>query len=338
MNRSIILLGALLGAQLILALLLAGGRGDFGAAATGEPLLSFDPAAVDRIAILGGGQELQLQRVEGQWRLPQQDGLPASGTKVQMLLDQLAGLQQRHPVATSAGAAARFKVDAEGFERKLVLNAGDQAVAQLYLGDSPGYRRSYLRREGEEAVYEGALAASDAATEAKAWGDPALLHLEAEQIAAVTLGALALERREGQWHLEGLGEGEQLVQEEVETLLRRLANLAYLEAVAGGTEAEEGLDQPALRVGLRLKDGVTREYLFGRQGEEGDYLLQSSAHPWRFKVANFTVDPLRETDREKLVKPAASMDAMDPMDSMDSMDPMVVPPAGAGAPLPATGE
>ena len=302
MKPSNTILGALLAAQLILALLLLGGRGDFGATAPGTALLTFDAAAVDRIALSGGGQALVLAKQDGKWQLPDHAKLPANGIKVQNLLDQLSKLQKRHPVATSAGAAARFKVDEQGFERKIVLSQGEKPLAQLYLGDSPGYRRSYLRVAGEEAVYEGEIGSYEAATAAKDWGDPALLHIPADQIEAVESADLQLRRQEQKWTLADLGEGETLDQEAVESLVRRLANLGYLEVVEGGTEVEQGLDAPALRITLKRKEGQPREYLFGRKGDQGDFFLKSSDHPWRFKVANFTVDPLRETTREKLVK------------------------------------
>jgi hypothetical protein len=72
------------------------------------PLITFDPAAVDRVTIQdGSGTQVELVKGDGQWRLPSHFDFPASTAKVEALLKDLQGLRTRLPVSTSPEAFAR---------------------------------------------------------------------------------------------------------------------------------------------------------------------------------------------------------------------------------------
>ena len=193
MGKTLGLLAALLLAQLALAAFLFMRGSGFGAVQPDAPLITFDPAVVDRVTIQdGSGAQVELVKRDGQWRLPGHFDFPASASKVEALLKDLQGLRTRLPVSTSPEAFTRFKVAADQFERRIDLRQGDQELAVLYLGDSPGFKRLFARGGQGEAVFEVAYAAHQAGAKANDWTDKGLFALTSDQIAGLTLNGMVL--------------------------------------------------------------------------------------------------------------------------------------------------
>src|SRR5690348_7639884 len=106
---TVLVLAALLCAQIALAIGVAFTRSDHAAFNAKEPLLAFQPAKVDQIAIDDdAGKKVELQKQDGKWVIPSSSGFPADQTKVESFLNKLAGLKKGWPVAETAAAADRF--------------------------------------------------------------------------------------------------------------------------------------------------------------------------------------------------------------------------------------
>src|SRR5690606_32957336 len=121
--------------------------------------------------------DTQLQKQSESWQL-QEHALPANSSKVQSLLDTLAGLETTWPVAETASSRERFEVSDDRFQRKLQLYQGEQLLGEYYFGSSPGFRRTHARRAGEDAVYSLAFNSVDLPAQQSDWLDKTLLALD----------------------------------------------------------------------------------------------------------------------------------------------------------------
>jgi hypothetical protein len=302
MKRIINILSVVLGAQLLLAAVLAMTTGGTTGAGRSAPLLQFDTKAVDHLSIAEPGKDaLVLVHKDGAWQIPALGDFPAAKTKVDGLIAKLSTLHKRIPVATSAAAAKRFKVSPEAYAHKLVLATGEKALATLWLGDSQNFRRVYGRAEGEDAIYDLELAAYETSADTDGWTDKGYLNLKPEDITAVTLPGFTLRRKDDTWQVEGLAEGEQTNTEEASSLVRQIANLSYLSVLGKEDKPEYKQDKPVVTVKLSTQSGE-RSYLISKSEKGADYVLKSSTSPYYFKVADFAVKELVEGKREKLVK------------------------------------
>ncbi len=310
MKRLINVLGAVLGLQVVLAVILGFTASHVGGVASSQPLLRFDAKAVDRVTIEQPKKDaLVLERKKGTWQLPALDGFPASTARVDTFLDKLAGLRKRFPVATSAGADKRFKVGANTYEHKIVLAGGGKTLATLWLGDSPNFRRIYGRAEGENAVYDFELAAHETSTDPNQWADRTVLSLKADDIAGVDLADAHLVRKDGKWQMKALPAGETVNADEAGTVADALANLSF-EAVLGKHDKPDYKQgTPALSLSVTTKKGEHRSYVFSKPDKGSDYVLKTSASPYYFKVADFTVKPLLAAKRDKLANAAPKQSA-----------------------------
>jgi hypothetical protein len=294
-------LGALLAVQLVAALVLSLGGRDLSPAESEGPLLAFEPEEVMRLRIASGEQELVVERSEDGWQLPALGGFPVSEIKVTDLLGKLAGIQRRIPVGTTAAAIARFKVGEDGFERRLTLEVAAGPLGTLYLGDSPGFRRLFVRADGDAAVYEAQLALFDVADKADEWTKKTLLQLEPEAIEGIRVGAVALARGEdGAWTLEGLAEDEALDQEAVEDLVGKIANLSFRGVLGTAEKPEYGQDAPLLTLEVDLAE-ASRSYVVSALVGSEDRVLKVSSQPYYFRLSQLTAEDLTEITREGLI-------------------------------------
>ena len=297
----IIGLGALLALQLVAAILLSiGARGSLAPTDLDQPLLAFDPGRVTSIRIDGpDGNGVDLRKSGDGWVLSGLGDFPADAPKVDRLIEQLAALKRPLPVATSTQALTRHKVADDAFERRVTLSAGDEPLATLLLGDSPGFRRLFARPADESVVYDIDLALYDASDRGDDWISRDLLHVPEETITAISGGDWALTKSDNGWTLEGSDQAPD--QATVDDVLSRLSGLGYRGVLGTEAKPEYRQDKPTIELTLRLADGNARSYRISKADEGQDLVLKASDHPWYFKLSDYDIDGLADLDRAKLL-------------------------------------
>lgn len=303
MYRTRNILAVLLAFQLLLALGLAGSSDS--SPETTMPLVSFDRDAIDTVVLEGPEKKVTLARRDGTWVLPEQNDFPVPDDQVRKLLDRLTELQTRLPVATSAGARKRFRVDDDDFERRITLSGGDTTLARLYLGKSPGMNMIYAREESQNDVHVVKMAAYDVPVEAGDWQDKSLLTLPEKNIRELDLAGLQIARTgtatgtqdqmAPAWEATGLQPGEQLDSDAVNKLAGLLAGLRF-DTVLGTEEKEDyGLASPLLELILRTSDsGDAIRYRLGKHSDREVYTLKLSNRPEYFRLPSHTASSLVE--------------------------------------------
>ncbi len=300
-SRAVVVLAAVLAAQLVLALLLGGGRSM--APATGEdPLLGLDAAAVTAMEIASeDGSRVELVRVGAGWVLPALDDFPASASQVERLLNDLTALQRPLPVASSADARRRFKVADDAFERRLVLR-GDTGERTLFLGDSPGFRRLFARVGGEDAVYDLRLALFDIGVSPDDWIDRGTLQFDRGGISRVVVedaeDRFALVRGEEGWSLEGTAAA--VDGSAADAFANAVATVSYTSVLGPESDAEYDLEEPA-RVITVEHSGTERRYRLAPIADGEDAALQREGEPYVYRLSAFDAETLLETDRAGLL-------------------------------------
>ena len=155
-----------------------------GGAVEPDPFLEFDADAVDMLSVSGGaggggegdeGSEgnVVLAKKDDAWRLP--DDLPADAAKVDEVIKKLADASAGWPVATSVSVQERFELVEDNHQRRLTLSAGGETVADIYLGTSPGYRKTHARRVDDDNIYAITFSNYQAGMKESDWLDKALL-------------------------------------------------------------------------------------------------------------------------------------------------------------------
>jgi len=208
-------------------------------------------------------------------------------------------------VATSEEALKRFKVADEGFERKLTLERGDEPPVVLYLGDSPGFRRLFVRAGGDPAVYDAELGLFDAPDKADSWSNRSLLHLDAEKVERLMLPGLTLERKDDGWRLAGLDKGQEQDQGAVDDAVRALTNIDFVGVVADKKEPAVSKDASPVEIEATLAGGKSVRYEISKLAKGSDSLLTVSNRPQRFTLSQYMAEALTGIERTDLLKKPA---------------------------------
>jgi len=302
MKKWIFVLSGLLAAQGVLAVVLNLTGEDYGTFQAEERLLSFNRQAVDGLRIEDGTDSLVLKKQEGKWLLPESGDFPASQANVKRLLDKLAALEKGWPVAKTRSAARRFTVDEEQFERKLTLFADDDAQATLYVGSSPGFRKVYVRPGGENDIFAVDFNTWEAETKDDDWIDKGVLTLDESIVERLEMPGIIMQRQDGRLQVMNLEENEQTNVEESSALLGKLTGLRVQSLLGTDAEPEYRQDEPVLEVRITTEGGGVLDYRFSKPQDASYYVLKRSDLDFFFKVAEHTVNPVREATREKLVQ------------------------------------
>ncbi len=302
MKKWTFILSGLLAVQLVLAVVLNLTGEEYGTFQAEEKLLSFNRQTVDSLWIEDGTDSVVLKKQEGKWLLPESGAFPASQRDVERLLDQLAALEKGWPVAKTRGAARRFTVDEEQFERKLVLLSDNTIQATLYVGSSPGFRKVYVRPGDGDEIFAVDFNTWEADAKADDWIDKNILTLDESDVERVEMLGITLQREDGKLQVADLGQKEQTNGEESRALLGKLTGLRIQSLLGTEAKPEYRQDKPALEVKMTRKGGEVLGYRFSRPEDASFYVLKRSDLDYYFKVAEYTVDPVKETTREKLVQ------------------------------------
>ncbi|WP_339138052.1 MAG: DUF4340 domain-containing protein [Candidatus Electrothrix sp. GW3-4] len=269
--------------------------------------LSFTPASISSIGIKGPeGKELVLQKKDKGWTMPAAFSAPASQRQVDELLQKLADAHQGLAVATSKGAAKRFKTAEDAFERHVVLKQGEAIAADFYLGTSAGVRTSHVRKAGQDAVVSIPVGSHEVDVEADSWLDRTLANLSKDELKALTLGDISLtkkkEDKETIWALEGASK-EETNKDAVDSLLNKVTAISVQSVLDPATSAELFTKDPAVEFTVTKEDDSKLTYAFAKKDDKEDdyFILKMSNKDLYFKVGKWLVEGLTEAKREKLL-------------------------------------
>ena len=304
MNRLLKILASVLALQAGLAVLLHFTSGNMSAYTSDEKLISVEADSWDKIVIEDGEKPaLVMMEKNGTWVLPDHYGFPASKTKLDSFTNKLREIKRSWPVATTKGAAKRFKVKEDGYEKKIAFYKGDKKLETLFIGSSPDFRKVHVRVSGDNDIYAIEFSAYEADVDPDGWVDKDFLHLKEDAIAQIKMPSFTLARKEGKWVVSGLKKSEETVPEESSSLVSKLADISFREVL--GTENKPGYRQssPALIIAATMKSGENVNYVFSQEKDEEDiFILKVSSHEYYFKVGQYSVEDLQEFKRKKLIR------------------------------------
>lgn len=167
------------------------------------------PETVVSLAITDNmGKTISLARIKQAWTVGS-NGYPGDNDKIDNLIRRIAGLKSSRLVSRTKGSHSRLRVGDELFNRKIVLSGpGRKQVVTFFLGTAPSARTIYLRRAGEDEVYEvGGLSLWKLNTDNESWWQKKYVAVKPADLRSLTLTnheEIDLQRdAKGDWRLTG---------------------------------------------------------------------------------------------------------------------------------------
>lgn len=252
--------------------------------------LSFDVSSVDALTVADAESTVTVVRSDGGWQLPggssggSPGGLPVDGGKVDGVLEKLSDAVAGWPVATSESAMKRFEVVEGSHQRHVVISAGDETLADVYLGTSPTFGKVHARHTAGGPVYAIAFSNYEAGVRQSDWLDKSLLQPEGD------VQSVARASADGEWTLTSTDTGwtadaVELDQDETNTFVDRLRRLNVLDLV----DAELPLE-PSTRFTVVDEAGAHELALFAL--DDDDYAATSNRFEGVFGISSYIAEQL----------------------------------------------
>ena len=297
MNRQTVL-GVILLAQLIVVAVVWGLQSRPGDAP--PVFLSFDASSADTLSVADSESTVTVARADGEWQLPNgsPNGLPADAGKIDGVLQKLSDAAAGWPVATSESAMKRFEVVEEAHQRHVLIGAGEETLADIYLGTSPTYGKVHARHAAGGPVYAITFSNYEAGTKQSDWLRKSLLQPDGEVRSVARTSADAewtLTSSDAGWTTDGV----ELDQDETNTFVDRLRRLNVLDLVDAELPPE-----PSMRFTVVDDAGSHELALFAL--EEDDYAATSNRFEGTFGISSYIAEQLNVSLEDLAVDAAAA--------------------------------
>lgn len=234
------LLGLFLILQLILAIGLYWSDLQSKQSRSPRPLFNFDKQLINRITIDSAGKLADLIRKNDRWEIASLDGLPANNGKLNTLIAKLEGLEQTWPIATSLNSQQRFEVGEDQFQRRLKLFHDDKLMDELLIGTSPGFRKTHVRRSGDDAIYSVSLSHHELPAESDSWLNRSLLAVA--DVSSIKTSEFELKYNNDLWAFDQADGSVEVDENKVSQLVSTLTSLQVLSLEKGKLEPPSDKD------------------------------------------------------------------------------------------------
>ena len=227
------------------------------------------------------------------------NGLPADAGKIDGVLQKLSAAAAGWPVATTESAMKRFEVVEEAHQRHVLIRAGEETLADIYLGTSPTFGKVHARHAAGGPVYAITFSNYEAGTKRSDWLKKSLLQPEAE------VQSVTRKSADAQWTLTSTdsgwtAEGVELDQDETNTFIDQLRRLNVLDLVDAELPPE-----PSAR--FTVADGAGPHELALFALEDDEYAATSNRFEGTFGISSYIAEQL-DVSLDDLAVDAAEAD------------------------------
>ncbi|MBZ0188513.1 MAG: DUF4340 domain-containing protein, partial [Candidatus Obscuribacterales bacterium] len=253
-----------------------------------------------------------LKKSDNVWVLPSLYEYPADKTKVADLISKIQDLKSGWPVATTSDAQKRFKVMESEFETKLSFSNDGKALAVLYLGTSPSFKKQHVRLADKNDIFTIGLDASDLTTENTDWMDRNLFALEAKDVSQFVLPQFGLKKVKDKWCLRDDSSDIAINQPVAISFFKRVSRLQVSTVLGVEQKPEYAMDSAPLTIGFTLQSGKTFEYKLARPEQADHYILKASDRKFYVSIDEFYVKEILSMEKGALLKQDASKEPTSP--------------------------
>lgn len=265
-----------------------------------QALLDINWENVDKVTITSETGKISLGQNQNmdddEWQLLA-DRLPAQSGKVNDLLEKLAQLQVKWPVASHQTSHSRFEVDQENAQRRIALHSGENLLGEILIGSSPGLKQLHIRKGGSDQVYVVELELADIPPKTTDWLDRSLLaakaidRIEGDDFALVQTGSNWQLSRKGPSILANQDGPVAKNQQKIENLISSLKELR----VTGLVKDKPDLVQsPAIKLEVTSGDNIWR-YTFHEYN--GQHFVQRSDNGFLFTLLKSDFEKIAQASR-----------------------------------------
>lgn len=260
-------------------------------------LSSLQKADVTNIKLTENDKALNLKKVSDVWVLSDKFDFPADQEKVSRMLDGIFTPSELRLVGKSKNALIKYKLTDKDFIEKVSVTSSDNKSDTLLLGDTPEFKKIYVRNENSQDSFITSLSKFDLGTDVNSWYKKNFLGFTKELVKKISFNTLSLVKDKEDFNLENLKEGETIDKEKVDFLINKLFSLSFTDIQSSG---KVNLESPDFKIDVLREDNQTITLNFKKVDDK--FLLKVTNMPWDFEISKNSFNDLKEIKREEVIK------------------------------------
>ena len=302
MNKTIKILVVILSLQLLLTAGLFYTSGLISPPAEKQLLLNISKGDIKKIMLTGpGGKQVELEKIDGLWSLPNKDNFPANQAQINQLLDRLLETELGTKISKQKTSHDRLRVSETGFERKVSLFTKDNEPKIIYFGSAPSLRQSHARLSEEVDVHVVKFSANDIDIQSNDWIKKDIFVLQSKNIESVSFEKITLTRSSGftdsnkkdvetssknsvsSWNAQGLS-NKKLSNNAAIDFIKKIADMR-INGIASKQDVEKvDKSKKTKKFTITMKNGSKITYNLSKVTGEEDFLLVTSQRSGTFRL------------------------------------------------------
>ena len=248
---------------------------------------------------------ITLTKSGDRWLLPELQKLPVNDSRMTELLSKLQGLKTGWPVATTRASRERFEVEEDKFQRRIQWYQDDTLAGELLVGTSPGFRKTHIRKVGDDAIYTAELNSYELPVQNDGWLDKSLLSVAT--IDSIKGPDYSLRKTEGQWSFanantpaqgESIGQTVALLNVEKARQLASAVTSLRVNAVASSPTLPGLAEGTATRLEV---SGPDDNWIYHLLQTDDKYFISRNDRDTVFSISKFDYERVANTRYAQLV-------------------------------------
>ena len=240
-----------------------------------------------------------LEKVGAEWRLKKPVDYAANQANVKTLLDNLKEVKGKEQIDSGSTAFAEYGVDDAKAVRVTLYKGADKGL-ELFFGKAGG-RGQMARKTGQEGVFAvSGYSAYLYTREVKNWRDTAITKFEEDKPTKVEIenenGRFVFTKDGDAWTGKAKGSGKDDKLEKIDRfddakikdMLRAFKALAADDFADDKSDADTGLDKPAAKITITLKEGEPVKLSVGKTSSGESRFLRKDGTPQVFTISSWS--------------------------------------------------
>ncbi len=234
---------------------------------------NYVPTQPAKITLDKSDQHVELQSVNGSWRVVSDNNNPADMEAINLILNKVGELRVQDVISQNPKKQASFEVDIQNALKAVYYDNDGKEIINIYIGkNGPYYNSTYVRKEDSNDVVliNENLRAMFTPWNGK-WVDRSIFSFDTDSIIRFTIEkpetTIVFEKDDnGTWHGIQPFEFEPNL-EEISRMTRALSNLKTNDFVKPEELENDAFTQPSVIVSAVLNNGEERVLTIGKKNE-----------------------------------------------------------------------
>ena len=244
---------------------------------------------ISKIVLSENDKNLELTKQSDIWLLKDKFNFPADQEKVGRILESIFPTGKLQRVGKSKNALTKFKLADNNFIEKVSVYTDNEEDTFL-LGDTPEFKKIYIRNKASEDSFVIDLAKFDLGTDINSWYQKNFLGLSNELVKKVSFNSLSLVKDNNKFVIENLEKEKTQDDEKVNFLTNKLFSLKFKDILSSD---KINLGSPDFKIEVLKEDGTNITLSFKKIDDK--YILKVSNMPYDFEVSKNLFNDFKET-------------------------------------------